>query len=467
MDNKPFSHKLVIIGYGSIGQAILPVIIKEFSIDPHKIHIITALKERTALTESLDIKITDVALTPTNYEKYLRPHLSTSDILLNLSVDVSSVALIHLCQEIGVIYLDTCIEPWKGYYTDPSLSIAERSNYALREQAIKLKKDYPHGTTSIIACGANPGIISQLTKQAILNLAKDLNVEHNIPKTQVEWASLAYKLEIKTIHIAEYDWQTTSLTKPYGDFHNTWSCEGFISEGLQPAELGWGTHEKSLPHNGHEHTSGQKSSIYLNTPGFSTRVRSWTPLAGPYQGHLVTHNEAISISSFLTLSKDAKIIYRPTVHYAYRPFNNAVLSMLEMEGRNMLPPKNVHIVKDNIHGIDELGVLLMGHKKQSYWFGSHLSSEEARKIAPYNNATSLQVVSGIISALHWAIKNPTASIVEAEDMNHTEILEKAMPYLGKVSGFYSDWTPLTHRSKLFNESIDMESPWQFKNFIIK
>jgi homospermidine synthase len=27
-------------------------------------------------------------------------------------------------------------------------------------------------------------------------------------------------------------------------FVNTWSVEGFVSEGLQPAELGWGTHEK-------------------------------------------------------------------------------------------------------------------------------------------------------------------------------------------------------------------------------
>ncbi len=28
---------------------------------------------------------------------------------------------------------------------------------------------------------------------------------------------------------------------------NTWSVEGFVSEGLQPAELGWGTHEKWMP----------------------------------------------------------------------------------------------------------------------------------------------------------------------------------------------------------------------------
>ena len=32
-------------------------------------------------------------------------------------------------------------------------------------------------------------------------------------------------------------------------FVNTWSVEGFVSEGMQPAELGWGTHENWMPEN--------------------------------------------------------------------------------------------------------------------------------------------------------------------------------------------------------------------------
>jgi homospermidine synthase len=39
-------------------------------------------------------------------------------------------------------------------------------------------------------------------------------------------------------------------------FVNTWSVEGFISEGLQPAELGWGTHEKWMPKNAGKHKTG-------------------------------------------------------------------------------------------------------------------------------------------------------------------------------------------------------------------
>ena len=52
---------------------------------------------------------------------------------------------------------------------------------------------------------------------------------------------------MKVIHIAERDTQTASVAKQRGEFVNTWSIDGFVGEGNQPAELGWGTHEKSLP----------------------------------------------------------------------------------------------------------------------------------------------------------------------------------------------------------------------------
>lgn len=49
-------------------------------------------------------------------------------------------------------------------------------------------------------------------------------------------------LKVKGIHIAERDTQRTSLKKSANQFWNTWSVDGFISEGLhQAAELGWGT----------------------------------------------------------------------------------------------------------------------------------------------------------------------------------------------------------------------------------
>jgi len=62
----------------------------------------------------------------------------------------------------------------------------------------------------------------------------------------------------------------------------TWSIDGFVSEGSQPAEMGWGSHEKDLPPDGARHEFGSGAAIYLNRPGLVTRVRTWTPLEGPF-----------------------------------------------------------------------------------------------------------------------------------------------------------------------------------------
>ena len=61
-------------------------------------------------------------------------------------------------------------------------------------------------------------------------------------------------------------------------------------------------------------------------------------------------------------------------------------------------------------GIDELSVLVYGHSKNAYWYGSQLSIEKP-VIAPYQNATGMQVSSAVLAGMVWALENPTAGIV--------------------------------------------------------
>ena len=81
------------------------------------------------------------------------------------------------------------------------------------------------------------------------------------------------------------------------------------------------------------------------------------------------------------------------------------------------------MMDDITKGIDELGVLLAGHKKNAYWYGSQLSVEEARTLAPYNNATSLQVTSAVLSGMVWAMENPNNGLIEPEDMDFRRNLD--------------------------------------------
>ncbi|MCC7485133.1 MAG: homospermidine synthase [Burkholderiales bacterium] len=460
-----FEGRLLFVGFGSIGQGTLPLILRHIDMPRDRITILTADERGRKEAEDYGITFVVNPIRRENVEHVLGPLLSRGDFLLNLSVDVSSTVLIEYCLRNGVFYLDTCIEPWHGMYTDGSLPLASRSNYGLREEALALGRRYPGAATVVITHGANPGLISHWVKQGLVNIARDLMGDIDIPRGREEWARLAMSLGVKTIHCAERDTQLADPRKRRNEFANTWSVDGFVSEGRQPAELGWGTHEKHFPGDGERHDFGCGAAIYLQRPGMSVKVRSWTPDEGPYHGFLITHGEAISISDFLTVRENGKAVYRPTCHYAYHPCDDAVLSNHEMGGKNWVAQPDYRIFMDEIfEGVDELGALLMGHPKGAYWYGSRLSIEQARRLAPHNNATSLQVVVGVLGAMVWALENPSRGMVEPDEIDYRRVLDIADPYLGDVVGKYSDWTPIKDRGWLFAEDVDPSDPWQFKNF---
>ena len=138
--------------------------------------------------------------------------------------------------------------------------------------------------------------------------------------------------------------------------------------------------------------SRSSGAAFSNCENQAWKVRTWTPNAGAFHGFLITHGEAISISDYLTVKKGEQVVYRPTCHYSYHPCDDTVLSVHELAGRNWVGQEERRLFRDEItEGSDELGALLLGHKKGAYWYGSQLSIEEARKLAPHNNATSLQV----------------------------------------------------------------------------
>jgi homospermidine synthase len=459
-----FSGRLLMLGCGSIGQGVLPLLLRHIDMPQDKISILTSDARGSTMAARYGIAEEILPITRDNYREVLTARLNAGDFLLNLSVDISSVALVSLCRELDVLYLDTCVEPWAGGYTDPSLSPSLRSNYALRESAMALRTQ-DDAPTAVSAHGANPGLVSHFVKQALLNLAADTGVATAVPANRSGWGQLAQTLGVKVIHIAERDTQIANVAKQRGEFVNTWSIDGFVGEGCQPAELGWGTHEKTLPADGLRHEFGCDAAIYLNRPGASTRVRTWTPNEGPFHGFLITHNEAISIADYFTLTENGQAKYRPTVHYAYHPCDDAVLSVHELAGKNWEMQERQRLMQDEIvSGIDELGVLLMGHAKGAYWYGSQLSIEDARTLCPYNNATSLQVTAAVLAGVIWAMENPRAGVVEADEIDHARILEITTPYLGTMLGAYSDWTPLLKRGELFDEEVDAADPWQFKNF---
>jgi len=379
------SKHLWIIGFGAIASGTIPLLFKVFNVTKEQITVISKFPDATGCAKEFGLKFLEIELTRENYKELI--DLQEGDFLLNLSVDVGCIDLMMWATDRNASYLDTATEPWDdvGYY-EKSISTSQRSVYWLRHESLSVREyqnqigKFP---TVITSHGANPGIVSHFMKMALLNVAKDTgHVLNKKPSTRQEWAELARDLGIKTIHIAERDTQVSHTPRKMGEIHSTWAVEGLISESIQPSELTWGTNEKEFPEDGHKHDFGD-IGIYLDNQSHNTRVRSWTPNTGPYQGYLITHNEAITMGDYLTIKNEkGEITYRPTCHFSYLPCDASVLGLQELCGKNYNHEsfkRKLLTHNDIIDGMDELGVLVAGHKKNAYWFGSQLTIHEAKK----------------------------------------------------------------------------------------
>lgn len=469
----PYSGRIVMLGYGSVGQCVLPVIERHFDMPLKNVTVIEAddHADKFAPFAPKGMKYKRISLTPENLTEVLGQHLSSGDLLINLTAGVDAISIIDWCQSAGVLYVDTSLEPWADKYGEETLPSWSRTHYQSHEVIRHHAKSWAaDGPTAVVTHGANPGIVNHFVKAATLDIAAAMGLEFSQPESREDWAALFHQTGTKVIHISERDTQISGKPKQPDEFVNTWSVLGFWGEATYPAEMGWGTHEKRLPPLGQAFNFGPGNAIYMDKPGGLTNVRSWVPKGGPIHGIVISHSESITLSHYFTAySEDGRPIWRPTVHYSYHPSQDAIVSLREVIMKDWEEPKKVRILQDEIvDGIDELGVLLMGHGKTSWWYGSQLSIHEARNIIPGQNATALQVCAGVISAAVWAVTNPNRGYCEPEHLPHAEILAIAKPYLGPVVSVQSDWTPLAERSTLFPEPwVDWNDPWQFTNFLVR
>jgi homospermidine synthase len=205
--------------------------------------------------------------------------------------------------------------------------------------------------------------------------------------------------------------------------------------------------------------------------GMNTYVRSWVPQGGEIIGMVVRHGEAFTICDHLTVWEADRPVYRPTVHYAYLPTDAALASLHELKMRNYELQPRLRIMNDEItSGMDELGVLLLGHDLNGWWTGSQLDIHETRRLVSHQNATTLQVAASVLGATAWMIRNPRRGVCVPDDLPHRDVLAMANPYLGPCPSLPTDWHPLRGRFDPFERwrpgpAPTDEDKWQFETFV--
>ena len=472
-----FQGRILVLGAGSVAQCVIPLLLENL-VDAKQMTIVDQRDNRSRVKKALDQGATYVQdqLTKENLDSFLSKYLQAGDFLLDLAWNIDANVILQWAHDHDVMYLNTSIEEWDPYAGGHNKHPLERTLYVRHMRMREMKSKWTKtGATAIVEHGANPGLVSHLVKKALVDIANK-TIEDGIATDAIksalaaeDYAKLAQALTVKVIHISERDTQISDKPKLLNEFVNTWSVEGLYEEGVAPAELGWGTHEKKLPPLAYEHQSGPKNQIAIAQPGAKTWVRSWVPDM-EITGMVIRHGEAFTIPDHLTVWEDGKAVYRPTVHYAYCPTDAAIASLRELEHRNWDLTENQRIMNDEIiDGNDRLGVLLMGHPYKSWWAGSLLSIHESRKLIPNQSATTVQVASAVYAAVAWAVSNPDKGLLVPDDLPWREVLAHAEKYWGGIYSAPADWTPIDNRKDFFEGWNGKEydsDPWQFSNFLV-
>ncbi len=476
-----YKGRILVLGGGAVSQCSVPLLLDHVVATPEQLTVMdmkdVSARFRSAINAGASFVIDEVKRE--NLDALLSRYLSAGDLLIDLAWNIDANTIIGWCHEHGVLYINTSVEEWDPYSAADSRHPSDRTLLVRHQRLQQMKAGWSTpGPTAIVEHGANPGLVSHFVKQALIDIAMAC-LEQNLLGDRAsvvrsalvdgDFAKLAMHLDVKVIHVSERDTQIAEQPKQVGEFVNTWSVAGFHEEGIAPAELGWGTHEKRLPAKGIRHESSE-TQILMAQPGATVWVRSWVP-DFEINGMVIRHGEAYTIPAHLTVRDDAgREIYRPTCHYAYCPSDAAIASMRELQANNWTYPEHERIMNDEIvRGEDRLGVLLMGHPLKAWWTGSLLSIDEARSHVPHQSATTLQVAASVLAASTYAVNNPDRGLCVPDDLPWREVLDVALPFLGEFRSQAVDWTPLKNRYDLFAgwDGLELdEDPWQFQNFLV-
>ena len=106
-----FSGRMLMIGFGAVGQGSLPLILRHIDMRPQQIAIVTANEFGREIAAEYGVRFRVEPLTRDNYAAILARELGRGDFLVNASFDVSSVALIEWCQLARRAYIDAASSP--------------------------------------------------------------------------------------------------------------------------------------------------------------------------------------------------------------------------------------------------------------------------------------------------------------------------------------------------------------------
>jgi homospermidine synthase len=119
-----FQNRVVVLGAGSVSQTLVPLLLKEKTVDPKQITVVDKLDIRHRFQSSIAAGVTYIIdeLTRSNIKEFLGKYLKKGDFLVDLAWNIEANVIMGWAHDNDVIYLNTSVEMW-----DPNSDPASRS----------------------------------------------------------------------------------------------------------------------------------------------------------------------------------------------------------------------------------------------------------------------------------------------------------------------------------------------------
>jgi len=464
------TKKIVILGCGSTGKCVSYYLDKFFKFDYKNLYVVDKLKEEKDFPTmkeliNLGAHYVNFEIKRDNLDKLFKDKigLSKKDIIIDLTTRTPTYTIILHCRKNQYFYINTSIESDDKGWTENMCDDSIFQQHVNIMDVISKTAHYGN-VTNIIEYGMNPGLISTFIIFGIKDLAKKVLASASGPlaKKKNEELQKAYKskniskmaeiLKIRTIHCSEIDTQVAKKGLKEKKFYNTWSCLGLIDEGLEPAEIVVGTHEKNIPFAMNNVNFAISQLAVIKGPGHKIKFTSYVPEKIDKNGNVkfteikgtcVHHGEGISMNRYI-----GRDDYSPTMHYAYclNPLAEKCLNKFSeselIELSNKPEWKVMNVYDNDLEGNDNVGALFIMEdnpfkktgKPWAYWTGTILGTDYTKGTLGdnYFGPTVIQVMAGVLSGVSYMVEHDDKGIIFGEDLDDKYVLRKAKKYLGVI-----------------------------------
>jgi homospermidine synthase len=174
---KKFNQKILVIGFGSVAQCTLPILFKHINVPYDHVTVMDFEDKQEKLQPWIDRGVHYVReqIMETSMAAQLSAYLKKGDMLIDLAWNIGAEDIIQWCYDHDVNYINTSIELWNPYDASHEKHPTEKTLYyrhmRLRKMMQKWKKK---GPTMITEHGANPGLISSLVKQGLIDISQKM-----------------------------------------------------------------------------------------------------------------------------------------------------------------------------------------------------------------------------------------------------------------------------------------------------